>query len=154
MYVVFCRVIQDLYLPNKKYPSKFLQKTTLVCPALSSLDFEIYQAANLRGFPAYVNPRFELESQILWTESQILWKSLIHFNVVNRKVDCQNPKIKSLNLMPVYRPWIAGIELNDFKLGFHQCSLLCTILKFINIIVHKIWDCTLKSGIHGSTESP
>ena len=48
------------------------------------------QAANLRGFRASVNPRFE---------AGILNFS-IHFNVVHRKVDWRNPKMKSLNSMP------------------------------------------------------
>ena len=49
------------------------------------------QAANLAGFRASEDPRFE---------AGILNLS-IHFNVVHRKVDWRNPKMKSLNSMPV-----------------------------------------------------
>ena len=55
------------------------------------------QAANLRGFRAYVNPRFE--AGIPDFMNGILNLS-IHFNVVHRKVDWRNPKMKSLNSMP------------------------------------------------------
>ena len=57
------------------------------------------QAANLRGFRASVNPRFE--AGIPDFMNGILNFS-IHFNVAHRKVDWQNPKMKSLNSMPVY----------------------------------------------------
>ena len=57
------------------------------------------QAANLRGFRASVNPRFE--AGIPDFMNGILNFS-IHFNVVHRKVDWWNPKMKSLNSMPVY----------------------------------------------------
>ena len=41
------------------------------------------------------------ESQILWTQSQILCTILIHFNVVYiKRLYGRNPKLKSLNLMP------------------------------------------------------
>ena len=53
--------------------------------------------ANLRGFRASVNPRFE--AGIPDFMNGILNFS-IHFNVVHRKVDWQNPKMKSLNSMP------------------------------------------------------
>ena len=55
------------------------------------------QAANLRGFRASVNPRFE--AGIPDFMNGILNLS-IHFNVVHRKVDWRNPKMKSLNSMP------------------------------------------------------
>ena len=55
------------------------------------------QAANLRGFRASGNPRFE--AGIPDFMNGILHFS-IHFNVVHRKVDWQNPKMKSLNSMP------------------------------------------------------
>ena len=58
----------------------------------------ILQAANLRGFRASVNPRFE--AGIPDFMNGILNFS-IHFNVVHRKVDWRNPKMKSLNSMPV-----------------------------------------------------
>ena len=56
------------------------------------------QVANLRGFRASVNPRFE--AGIPDFMNGILNFS-IHFNVVHRKVDWRNPKMKSLNSMPV-----------------------------------------------------
>ena len=61
-----------------------------------------YQAANLRGFRASVNPRFE--AGISDFMNGILDFS-IHFNVVglHRKVDWRNPKMKSLNSMPGYQ---------------------------------------------------
>ena len=59
----------------------------------------ITQAANLRGFHASVNPRFE--AGIPDFMNGILNFS-IHFNVVHRKVDWRNPKMKSLNSMPEY----------------------------------------------------
>ena len=55
------------------------------------------QAANLRGFRASVNPRFE--AGIPDFMNGILNFS-IHFNAVHRKVDWWNPKMKSLNSMP------------------------------------------------------
>ena len=55
------------------------------------------QAANLRGFRASVNPRFE--AGIPDFMNGIL-NFPIHFNVVHRKVDWRNPKMKSLNSMP------------------------------------------------------
>ena len=62
-----------------------------------------YQAANLRGFRASVNPRFE--DGIPDFMNGILNFS-IHFNVVHRKVDWRNPKMKSLNSMPDYIPCV------------------------------------------------
>ena len=59
----------------------------------------IYQAANLAGFRASEDPRFE--AGIPDFMNGILNLS-IHFNVVHRKVDWRNPKMKSLNSMPVY----------------------------------------------------
>ena len=63
------------------------------------LYYNIYQTANLREFRASVNPRFE--AAIPDFMNGIL-NFLIHFNVVHRKVDWRNPKMKSLNSMPVY----------------------------------------------------
>ena len=59
----------------------------------------IYQAANLAGFRASEDPRFE--AGIPDFMNGILNFS-IHFNVVHRKVDWRTPKMKSLNSMPVY----------------------------------------------------
>ena len=59
----------------------------------------IYQAANLAGFRASEDPRFE--AGIPDFMNRILNFS-IHFNVVHRKVNWRNPKMKSLNSMPVY----------------------------------------------------
>ena len=59
----------------------------------------ILQAANLRGFCASMNPRFDGRVRD-FLESQILWKVSIHFNVVHRKVHWWNRKLKSLNSMP------------------------------------------------------
>ena len=42
----------------------------------------------------------KVKSQILWMESQILWKISIHLNLVHRKVHWRNPKWKLLNSMP------------------------------------------------------
>ena len=56
------------------------------------------QAANLAGFRASEDPRFE--AGIPDFMNGILNFS-IHFNVVHRKVDWRNPKMKSLNSMPV-----------------------------------------------------
>ena len=62
-----------------------------------------YQAANLAGFRASEDPRFE--AGIPDFMNGILNFS-IHFNVVvpviHRKVDWRNPKMKSLNSMPAY----------------------------------------------------
>ena len=57
------------------------------------------QAANLAGFRASEDPRFE--AGIPDFMNGILNFS-IHFNVVHRKVDWWNPKMKSLNSMPVH----------------------------------------------------
>ena len=57
------------------------------------------QAANLAGFRASEDPRFE--AGIPDFMNGILNFS-IHFNVLHRKVDWRNPKMKSLNSMPVY----------------------------------------------------
>ena len=57
------------------------------------------QAANLAGFRASEDPRFE--AGIPDFMNGILNFS-IHFNVVHRKVDWRNPKMKSLNSMPAY----------------------------------------------------
>ena len=55
------------------------------------------QAANLAGFRASEDPRFE--AGIPDFMNRIL-NFPIHFNVVHRKVDWRNPKMKSLNSMP------------------------------------------------------
>ena len=55
------------------------------------------QAANIAGFRASEDPRFE--AGIPDFMNGILNFS-IHFNVVHRKVDWRNPKMKSLNSMP------------------------------------------------------
>ena len=59
----------------------------------------VYQAVNLAGFRASEDPKFE--AGIPDFMNGILNFS-IHFNVVHRKVDWRNPKMKSLNSMPVY----------------------------------------------------
>ena len=60
------------------------------------------QAANLAGFRASEDPRFE--AGIPDFMNGILNFS-IHFNVVHRKVDWQNPEMKSLDSMPaMYYP--------------------------------------------------
>ena len=59
--------------------------------------FLTMQAANLAGFRASEDPRFE--AGIPDFMNGILNFS-IHFNVVHRKVDWRNPKMKSLNSMP------------------------------------------------------
>ena len=60
------------------------------------------------------------ESQILWTESQNLWKNSVHFNVVHRKVDWQIPKMKSLISMPVkYHAFKYGNLLFSAVLNLH-----------------------------------
>ena len=55
------------------------------------------QAVNLAGFRASKDPRFE--AGISNFMNGILNLS-IHLNVVHRKVDWRNPKMKSLNSMP------------------------------------------------------
>ena len=55
------------------------------------------QAADLAGFRGSEDPRFE--AGIPDYMNGILNFS-IHFNVVHRKVDWRNPKMKSLNSMP------------------------------------------------------
>ena len=58
----------------------------------------VMQAANLAGFRASEDPIFE--AGIPDFMNGIL-NFAIHFNVVHRKVDWRNPKMKSLNSMPV-----------------------------------------------------
>ena len=67
------------------------------------------QAANLRGFRASVNPRFE--AGIPDFMNGILNFS-IHFNVVHRKVDWRNPKMKSLNSMPDKHLWMTDFAVD------------------------------------------
>ena len=77
-----------------------LKKFTGHLSGETSEDFSMsaaLQAANLRGFRASMNPRFE--ARIPDFMNGILNFS-IHFNVVHRKVDWRNPKMKSLNSMP------------------------------------------------------
>ena len=64
------------------------------------------QAANLAGFRASEDPRFE--AGIPDFMNGILNFS-IHFNVVHRKVDWRNPKMKSLNSMP-------GVNMNGIPM--------------------------------------
>ena len=63
-----------------------------------SISHVIIQAANLACFRASEDPRFE--AGIIDFMNGILNFS-IHFSVVHRKVDWRNPKMKSLNSMPV-----------------------------------------------------
>ena len=60
------------------------------------------QTANLRGFRASVNPRFEVGiPDFMNGILDFMKKNSIHFNVIwYRKVDWRNPKMKSLNSMP------------------------------------------------------
>ena len=58
----------------------------------------VIQAANLAGFRASEDPRFEAGIPDFMTG---ILNFSIHFNVVHRKVDWRNPKMKSLNSMPV-----------------------------------------------------
>ena len=68
-------------------------------PLLRKLLKALIQAANLVGFRASEDPRFE--AGIPDFINGIL-NFPIHFNVVHRKVDWRNPKMKSLNSMPAY----------------------------------------------------
>ena len=72
------------------------------------------QAANLAGFRASEDPRFE--ARIPDFMNGILNFS-IHFNVVHRKVDWRNPKMKSLNSMP------ANVIVNDHCRLFRGLAL-------------------------------
>ena len=74
------------------------------------------QAVNVRGFRASVNPRFE--AGIPDFMNGILDFS-IHFNVVHRKVDWRNPKMKSLNSMPQ-----TVIRVLSLSGGFTPCRHL------------------------------
>ena len=78
------------------------------------------QAANLAGFRASEDPRFE--AGIPDFMNGILNFS-IHFNVVHRKVDWQNPKMKSLNSMPdvylqVQMCWKSAKELHLHSVAY------------------------------------
>ena len=75
-----------------------IHQTLRYC-TLCQCHLKVYQAANLAGFRASEDPRFE--AGIPDFMNGILNFS-IHFNVVHRKVDWRNPKMKSLNSMPVY----------------------------------------------------
>ena len=66
-------------------------------PVTNCSEDDTSQAANLAGFRASEDPRFE--AGIPDFMNGILNFS-IHFNVVHRKVDWRNPKMKSLNSMP------------------------------------------------------
>ena len=78
------------------------------------------QAANLAGFRASEDPRFE--AGIPDFMNGILNFS-IHFNVVHRKVDWRNPKMKSLNSMPdvylqVQMCWESAKELHLHSVAY------------------------------------
>ena len=77
--------------------------------------YNTVQAANLAGFRASEDPRFE--AGIPDFMNGILNFS-IHFNVVHRKVDWRNPKMKSLNSMPAVIP----VSLIDVVLGKASCG--------------------------------
>ena len=62
-----------------------------------ALDAYHIQAANLAGFRASEDPRFEAGIPDFFNG---ILNFSIHFNVVHRKVDWRNPKMKSLNSMP------------------------------------------------------
>ena len=83
-----------------------------------------YQAANLAGFRASEDPRFE--AGIPDFMNGILNFS-IHFNVVHRKVDWRNPKMKSLNSMPGYIYFLIinniSIRCKPLKCSFHHNAL-------------------------------
>ena len=68
------------------------QARTVIPPMLSLPELHV-QAANLAGFRASEDPRFE--AGIPDFMNGILNFS-IHFNVVHRKVDWRNPKMKCL----------------------------------------------------------
>ena len=81
-----------------------------------------YQAANLAGFRASEDPRFE--AGIPDFMNGILNFS-IHFNVVHRKVDWRNPKMKSLNSLPDYKKNSDQSVYHPFNRG------PCLILSFL-----------------------
>ena len=74
-----------------------LHEQSMICHSCWSKINITIQAANLAGFRASEDPRFE--AGIPDFMNGILNFS-IHFNVVHRKVDWRNPKMKSLNSMP------------------------------------------------------
>ena len=78
--------------------------------------FKHIQAANVAGFRASEDPRFE--AGIPDFINGILNFS-IHFNVVHRKVDWRNPKMKSLNSMPAYTYAYRAV-LRIFSLNSNQ----------------------------------
>ena len=84
-----------------------------------SLPTERKQAANLAGFRASEDPRFE--AGIPDFMNGILNFS-VHFNVVHRKVDWRNPKMKSLNSMP-------GKEVAERQGYFyvHDVAFMCLL---------------------------
>ena len=75
------------------------------------------QAANLRGFRASVDPRFEAGIP----DFSIHFK----FNVVHRKIEWRNPKMKSLNSMRD----ILAIVVN---IAVHRCIDYCTCIPSIS----------------------
>ena len=82
-------------------PHVLVVQVVLKHPRVIFLDIIItFQAANLAGFRASEDPRFE--AGIPDFMNGILNFS-IHFNVVHRKVDWRNPKMKSLNSMPSFK---------------------------------------------------
>ena len=94
-----------LHLLNEEYSIE--DRQIVGCPSLEQVSEKLgeicsleeipLQAANLAGFRASEDPRFE--AGIPDFMNGILNFS-IHFNVVHRKVDWRNPKMKSLNSMP------------------------------------------------------
>ena len=90
---------------------------------------ECNQAANLAGFRASEDPRFE--AGIPDFMNGILNFS-IHFNVVHRKVDWRNPKMKSLNSMP-------GNRYNSAK-DNGILSFLCSLLYRLGMWVRAVWE--------------
>ena len=77
------------------------------------------QAVNLRGVCASINPRFEAGIPDFMNG---IINFLIHFNVVNRKVDWRNPKMKSLNSMPE-SPCLIGVRIHQIHYQSFNTSL-------------------------------
>ena len=81
------QLLGELY-GDKVYLEKLLEETG---------ELKERQAANLAGFRASEDPRFEAGIPDFMNG---FLNFSIHFNVVHRKVDWRNPKMKSLNSMP------------------------------------------------------
>ena len=94
----------------------------------------LLQAANLAGFRASEDPRFE--AGIPDFMNGIL-NSSIHFNVVHRKVDWRNPKMKSLNSMPAS----VLTNITNFLKSLRISPLHCTIL-----VLQASWDYDCRHG--------